>query len=479
LNSDPRSIADDDLRRPGPRPAARPVKRRRFLSVGGAGVLLATLIGCERSSPAPAVSSTPSADAPAAAIAANQGPITPVQMNVMGWPYRQDLFENVLDRFRRLNPDVEVAFREVLNDYGPRVEAAILGDAPSNVVLVRESQAGAWWASSLLRPLSGLASFGQAADKLFPGARGGVSANGELAGLPFYSDAIVLAYNAATLDAIGAGPPTTWDELLAQAQTIRDRGLSRWPLSLNLSPKLNANLPWWAMVYAAGGSLRTEGDDLYNADPADPTPRLLRMLHSYLVDDLILDPDFGESSYSEILDGGPAFALVGTYFARVAATVRNQRGTPPIGFAPVPGLDGPGVATAGWTPFYAVPATAPEPDTSALLALHLGGIDGTGEFFAPRFWAMNEGLPPAYPAILEDSEVRARFAEWIEPDLLKSVLGAAKPVEALWEPWYDTWEHWMQDEVLAAIWGRKTDIEATDSINRYAHGLSGRTEFGG
>ena len=90
---------------------------------------------------------------------------------------------------------------------------------------------------------------------------------------------------------------------------------------------------------------------------------------------------------------------------------------------------------------------------------------------------MNEGLPPAYPAVLD--EVRARFAEWIEPDLLKNVLGSARPVEALWEPWYDTWEHWMQDEVLAAIWGRKTDIEATDSINRYAHGLSGRTEFGG
>ena len=479
MKTDSRSVAGDGLYRAVRKPPSAPFKRRHFLAAGGASVLLAALTGCERSSALPAAPSTPPAGASAVVIAPTPGPIAPVQMKIMGWPYRQDLLENVLDRFRRLNPDVEVAFREVLNDYGSRVEAAILGEAPSNVVLVREAQAGAWWGGNLLRPLSGLASFGQVADKLFPGARAGVSANGELAGLPFYSDAIVLAYNTATLDAIGGRPPTTWDELLAQAQTIRDRGLSRWPLSLNLSPKLNANLPWWAIVYAAGGRLRTEGDALRNADPADPTPRLLRMLHSYLVDDLILDPDFGESSYSVILDGGPAFALVGTYFARVAATARDQRRSPRIGFAPVPGLDGPGVATAGWTPFYAVPTTAPDPDTSALLALHLGGIDGTGEFFAPRSWAMNEGLPPAYPAVLENSEVRARFAEWIEPDLLKNVLGSARPVEALWEPWYDTWEHWMQEEVLAAIWGRKTAIEATDSINRYAHGLSGRTEFGG
>ena len=396
----------------------------------------------------------------------------------MGWPYRQDLLEEVLDRFRRLNPDVGVEFREVLNDYGARVEAAMLGADPTNVVLVRESQAGAWWANRLLQPLSGVSTFDEVAGKMFAPARGCVGTDGQLAGLPFYSDAVVLAYNKSMLDAIGAAPPETWDELLGQARTIRDRGLSRWPLSLNLGPKVNANLPWWAMVFAAGGALRSPDDGLRDADPTEPTPRLLRMLRSFLVEDLILDPDLGATSYSVILGGGPAFALVGTYLARIAAEEAAQRGGPPIGFAPVPGLEGPGLSTVSWTPFYAVPSTAPDLDSSALLALHLGGIDGTGEFFAPKFWALNGGLPPAYPGVLRNNEVRARFRDWIDPEFLHQVLTSGRPVEALWEPWYDTWEHWMQDEVLSAIWGRKTDLEATDSINRYAHGLSGRAQLG-
>ena len=444
-----------------------PSTRRAFL-LGSAGVLAAALGGCARrptsgeSSPAtPIPNIVPELQAP-------------ISLKLMGWPYRQDLLESVLDRFRQLNPDVTVAFHEVLNDYGPRVQATILGEDPVNVVLVREAQAGLWWSNQLLRPLSGLPTFTDVAGKLFPAARRGVEVDGNIVGLPFYTDAILLAYNESMLAAIGARPPETWDELLNYSRAIRDRGLSQWPLSLNFGPKLNANLPWWAMVYAAGGSLREPDDALRDAAPTDPAPRLLRMLRSFLVDDLILNPDLGETSYSAILAGGPAFALVGGYLARVAASESANHGAPPIQFAPVPGLDAPGVSTVSWTPFYSVPSTASDLEMSALLALHLGGIDGTGEFFAPRFWALNEGLPPSYPSVLQDGEVLGRFQAWIDPELLANVLTVARPVEALWEPWYATWEYWMQDELQAALWGRKTDLAAVDSINRYAHGLSGR-----
>ena len=398
----------------------------------------------------------------------------PVSLSLLGWPYRQDLLETVLDRFRQLNPDVRVEFHEVLSDYGPRAQSTILGGEPVNVVLAREGQAGLWWSNRVLTPLSNLSIFSDMAARLFPGARRGVEVDSDLVGLPFYSDAIFLASNQSMLAEIGADPPETWDQLLTYSRLIRDRGLSRWPLSLNLGPKVNANLPWWAMVYAAGGSLRQPEDALHDAGPSEPAPRLLRMLRSFLVDDLILNPNFGETSYSAILDGGPAFALVGGYLARIAAEEFASHRAPLINFSPVPGLDGPGVSTAGWTPFYSVPSTATDLEMSALLALHLGGIDGTGDFFAPRFWALNEGLPPAYPDVLQDSEVQARFQAWLDPAVLHDVLDVARPVQALWEPWFATWEHWMQDELQTALWGRKTDLAAVNSINRYAHGLSGR-----
>jgi multiple sugar transport system substrate-binding protein len=385
--------------------------------------------------------------------------------------------ENILDRFHSLNPDITVSFSDVRAEYGTTVETAIVSGQQVNVMLVREGQAGLWWSKQLLQPLSGISSFDTVADALFPAARHGVETEGKLIGLPFYTDAIFLAYNKSMLDKIGAGPPETWEELLAYSRTLQNRGLSRWPLSLNFSPKANANLPWWAMVYGAGGKLREPGDELRDAEPQDIVPSLLRMLRTFLVDDLILNPDFGETSYSAILEGDTAFSLVGSYLGRIAANQLTHHSSPLIRFATVPGLDTPAVATVGWTPFYSVPTTASNLDLSALLALHLGAIDGTGDFFAPRVWALQEGLPPAYPSVLHEAAVRSQFQTWIDLDLLEDTFASAKPVEALWEPWFSTWEHWMQDELQAALWGSKTELAAANSINRYAHGLSRRLDL--
>ena len=204
--------------------------------------------------------------------------IEPVSLNITGWPYRQEPLENILDRFHSLNPDITVSFSDVRAEYGTTVETAIVSGQQVNVMLVREGQAGLWWSKQLLQPLSGISSFDTVADALFPAARHGVETEGKLIGLPFYTDAIFLAYNKSMLDKIGAGPPETWEELLAYSRTLQNRGLSRWPLSLNFSPKANANLPWWAMVYGAGGKLREPGDELRDAEPQDIVPSLLRML---------------------------------------------------------------------------------------------------------------------------------------------------------------------------------------------------------
>ena len=407
-----------------------PSTRRSFL-LGGAGLLATPLAGCSLRPPS-AADPIPATPIPNIVPQLQE----PISLSLLGWPYRQDLLETILDRFRQLNPDVRVEFNELLNDYGPHAQSIILGGEPANVVLAREGQAGLWWSNRMLRPLSGISTFDDMAARLCPSARRAVEVDRDLVGLPFYTDAIMLASNQSMLAAVGAAPPETWDQLLATSVAIRARGLSRWPLSLHFG--------------------------------------LLRMLRSFLVDDLILNPDFGETSYSAILDGGPAFSLVGGYFARFAADEFNNHRAPRINFSPVPGLDAPGVSTVGWTPFYSVPAAAADVEMSTLLALHLGGIDGTGDFFAPKSWALNEGLPPAYPDVLNDPEVNAQFQSWLDPDLLNDVLTVAKPVQALWEPWFATWEHWMQDELQSALWGRKTALAAVDSINRYAHGLSGQ-----
>lgn len=394
----------------------------------------------------------------------------------MGWPFRPDLLHVTLERFRLQHPTIGVQFHEVLENYRTRLEEMLYSDAVPNVVQVREGQAGAWWAGGLIRPLEQLTAFADLAARLRPAARAGVGPGNALAGLPFYSDVMVLAYNAAMLEDLGGRPPETWEELGAYGRELRERGIAKTPISLNFAPKVNANLPWWGMVYAAGGRMLAADQGEVGSD--DPAVRMLEALRRFLVEDLTLEPELGETTYEQIVLGQHAFAVTGTYMARQFAQARVERGGPSLLMAPLPGLDRPGTATVSWTPFYAVGAGAADPEPSALLALHLGGIDAGGEFYSPAFWAQQQGLPPGYPEVMAMPETRDVMGQWIDVGFLERVLSMGRPVEGLWEPWFETWEHWSRDEVMRALWGTATPLESMQSIARIAGTLRDQVSAG-
>lgn len=63
---------------------------------------------------------------------------------------------------------------------------------------------------------------GQAAESMFPGIVEANTVDGELIGMPRYTDAGLLFYRTDLLDKYGVTAPTTWTELEAGAQTIMD-----------------------------------------------------------------------------------------------------------------------------------------------------------------------------------------------------------------------------------------------------------------
>ncbi|MCY3800544.1 MAG: extracellular solute-binding protein [Chloroflexi bacterium] len=448
------------------RPAKSRRSRRRFVQsvVGLAGA--AFLGGCDQSE-----TSELTVQPTARSVATS--PPRRIGLTLTGWPFRQDLLHVTLEAFRSQNPLIDVEFLEVLNDYRVRLDDLLVSPTPPNVVQVREGQAGAWWSRGLIRPLEEIPAFSDLAGRLRPAARAAIGPDGSIAGLPFYSDVMVLAYNRSMIDRIGGRPPDTWEELSYFGRELRDRRISTSPFSLNFSPKVNANLPWWAMLFASGGRLLSNDG---SASGTDSAVRLLTILRRMFVEDLVIDPSVNVTTYSAITSGDHAFALVGTYTARRFADARDNLGGPDIGFATVPGLDGPGTGTVSWTPFYAIPAGAGEVESSALLALHLGGVDGRGEFFSSRFWAQSEGLPPAYPEVLQDARVKETFGSWIDLEFLDRVQSMGRPPDGIWQPWFETWEHWAQDEVLRALWGRSTPEDAVRAILESASAL--RAKFG-
>tara|TARA_B100001123_G_scaffold355473_1_gene408572 strand:- start:414 stop:1523 length:1110 start_codon:yes stop_codon:yes gene_type:complete len=366
-----------------------------------------------------------------------------------------------------------VTFLPISESYQSSVEHQLKSSSAPNIVQVRESQAGQWLTSGLFSALDSQQTFTDLVNRMGPSARAGIIAGKIPVGLPYYSDVMMLAYNPQMLEAVDVHPPKTWEELRAYALQIRNAGLSKTPLTLNFSPKVNSNLPWWGMVYAAEGRMRSPNDDLIDINPESPEARLLKIIRLMLVDDFTLDPNLGDTSYSAIADGKHAFTIVGSHMA-ARFNDQNTLNSTRIEFTLLPGLDTPGEFTVGWTPFYAMTSQNIDVYDSALLTLHLGGIDSSGEFFSPRKWALEAGLPPAYPEILSHKDVKNRFNSIIDLTTLKQALGAGRPVEALWEPWYRAWEHHMQEEILLAVWGRKNEVDCLQSINEFGHALARR-----
>ena len=375
-------------------------------------------------------------------------------LSLIGWPFRPDLLRERLSEFERIRPGVRVRHDQALRNYPARAAGALSGDPPVDVAQVRAGLTGSWLADGALRPLGAEREWSATVDAMWPHARAATVRDGSVIGLPFYSGVMVLAYNRRLLDRVGAPVPSTLEELTAVSLAAVDQRAVEFPISLNLAPKAFANLPWWGLVYAAGGSMR-------RPDGPDPAAiATLEWLRNAIAVDRIVDPAFMETTYEALVLQKHLFAIVGAY----ALKHLNTAAPGTFGAAPIPGVDTP-AGTVAWTPAYATNVRSLRPELAVDLVRFLGGRDDSGDFASASFWLRSEGLLPAYPEVLRRQDERGGMAAWIDPDLLDQILASARPLEGAWDPWFLTWEHQMQALVHQAVFGQR---EAEDAL-RAAH----------
>ncbi len=348
-----------------------------------------------------------------------------------------------------------------MRSYPRRALDALARTPPVNVVQVREGLGGAWLAAGAVRSVGPESEFREAVEAMWPHARAATVHDGNVVGLPYYSDAMVLVYNKRLLERAGVPVPSTLEQLSDASAFVAQRRIAEFPISLNLAPKTFANLPWWGLVYASGGSMqRPDGPD-------SATVAVLEWMHAAIADQRIVDPTFLESTYEALALEKHVFAIAGAYTLK-----RLNAGAPgTFDMAPIPGIDGP-AGTVAWTPFYAAGARSMRPARALDLVQFLGGRDESGDFGSARYWLRQEGLIPAYPAVLAQADVRGEIADWVDPERLETLLSGARPIEGQWAPWFLPWEHVLQNEVLAAVFGRVGADEALAAAHARAVSLS-------
>ncbi|HET6159741.1 MAG TPA: extracellular solute-binding protein [Dongiaceae bacterium] len=176
---------------------------------------------------------------------------------------------------------------------------------------------------------------------IMPGAWTTVEYKDRAYGMPWILDTKYLFYNTEMLEKAGiSAPPKTWDELLAQAKTIKDKGIVDYPIVWSWA-QAEAVICDYTMLLASYG-----GQFLDNGKPAFQSGGGVQAL-DYMVKSMeagVTNPNSKEYLEEDVRrvfsSGQAAFALNWTYMYNLANDPKESKIAGKVGVVPGPGVSG-------------------------------------------------------------------------------------------------------------------------------------------
>ena len=377
-------------------------------------------------------------------------------LKLTGWPYEVDVVTENLGRFTEQSGHGAVFLPFPSNEYRDKMVASFVAGTEFDVAYVRDSYLAEWASAGWILPITGLAGADELLADLPAGIIEQMSYDGEVYGLPYYSGVQTMAYNAAHLEAAGIeAPPETWDEMLDQAQMIKDAGVVDYPILMQLRSGENYLLREWETLTASrGGRLFDEDfNPLFHIEGSaawEALDWLTAGLDQGVIDPASLTDDDGTLLMAA---GTTSFMTTTDYTLKAMNDPEQSNAAGDIKNALIPGTDDVRSGTWGYVRLYAITNNAEDKDAAWQLVQFLGGKDATGEYYVPKRWALEFGLGFSPAPLYEDEDVRNSLSGWINPDLLseQSEYAISRPYRFV--PFFSDWEISSWGPLQAAILG--------------------------
>jgi multiple sugar transport system substrate-binding protein len=224
-------------------------------------------------------------------------------------------------------------------------------------------------------------------DKIFKAAWDITTVGGKTYGMPWLLDQKYFFYNEKILQDAGiTAPPKTWEELLDQDQTIKDKGLVEYPIVWSWGQYEAAICDWVALLYGNGGSfVDAQGKPAFNSDIGVKT--LEWMVKT--IDDGITNPasvSYVEEDVRNVFSQGKAaFALNWNYmYDLVNFNKEESQVTGLVKMSLLPAFAGGGVpsATIDGSMGFSVAATSPNKDAAWNYVVYLTSEDVQNRYSA-------------------------------------------------------------------------------------------------
>jgi multiple sugar transport system substrate-binding protein len=391
-----------------------------------------------------------------------------VHLNFMVWSYGIETIQDNIKSFQQGNPNITVTLQDTswFNYHDAMATKFTTGDAP-DVAYCSDHWLREWVAADWIMPLD------QSAPELTgsqgewaPYAREGMTLNGHLYGLPYYADLIIFMYNAKMLKQAGFDhPPATWEELASQAKTIKDKGISQYPIDI----PLKKDDPWtieifYSMVYSRGGHMFDKNDTPVFNVPGSKAEQALQWLRDAL-QSKIMDPAVLESAEPDVVKTMGAGQHVYTVLAKYNLAELNEGQHEQKGNFKMVLMPGATHSTVGFVRFYALTkATAGRHHVEAASKfLQYFGGKTNGKYVVAQRWALEKGLGFAQLPLYDDPQIKAAINAWGNVSLEQQQAKLATVKEGLTPSW-GTWDVFARQQIGSAVVGSIPPRQALQSM---------------
>jgi multiple sugar transport system substrate-binding protein len=298
------------------------------------------------------------------------------EIRLTGWTssdQEQKLFEQILADFGTAHPDIKLKYEPIPSDYATKLQTDIAAGSVADVFYVDSMAAPDFMVNEALLELdSFMQKDGVKVEDFYPGLIQAFQMGGKTYGLPKDWSSLAMVYDKQALtDAGVTNPPTTWDELKAAGQALKDKTSEA---RINIPPDIARE---FAFHYAAGAKvISDDGGSIVIDSPEAATA--LDFYYGLYKDGLASTPaDSGAEWPGDAL--AKDFADIVFEGNWVFPFLKENAPDLDFGISEMP--DGPGgKATLAFTVSFSAYAETKQPDAAWTVINYLTGAEGMGKW---------------------------------------------------------------------------------------------------
>lgn len=281
-----------------------------------------------------------------------------------------DEMNAIVGEFNKANPNIDVQIEYVSYDaLHDKITTAMAAQPPAYDVFLVDDIWYAEFAKAgyLMDATSRITSAMKS--EIFPASWDITTVAGKTYGMPWLLDEKYFFYNEKLLNQAGfTAPPKTWEEMLTQAQAIKDQGIVEYPIVWSWGQYEAAICDWVTLLYGNGGNLVDDsGKAAFNNETGVQT--LTWMLKT--IDDGLTNPSsvsYVEEDVRNVFSQGKAvFATNWVYmYDLVNFNTEQSTVTGQVKMGLMPAFQGSGVqsATINGSMGFSVAGTSPNQDAA-------------------------------------------------------------------------------------------------------------------